>query len=176
MLIENLRSENHGDTTRVSADVTWESCDRPCTELYFETVAEFAKDLVPNPNAFLIAAALPAMRHGEKRIAIQGAICPSVRNGLNTAIQILGAWYGAPRNQVVVEPTQGFIPSPHNDRRRVGFFFSGGVDSMATLRANRLDFPLDHPASIKDGIFVHGFDIGPHFPDDFTSLIEPTRT
>ena len=28
------------------------------------------------------------------------------------------------------------------------------------LRSNRLDFPLDHPRSIRDGILVHGFDIG----------------
>jgi len=41
-----------------------------------------------------------------------------------------------------------------------GAFLSGGIDSLAMLRANRLDFPLDHPRAIKDCLFVHGFDIG----------------
>jgi len=44
-------------------------------------------------------------------------------------------------------------------RERTGFFFSGGVDSLATLRANRLNFPLEHPGSIKDGILAYGFDV-----------------
>jgi hypothetical protein len=43
---------------------------------------------------------------------------------------------------------------------RAGSFLSGGVDSLAILRANHLDFPPDHPRSIKDCFFVHGFDIG----------------
>jgi hypothetical protein len=32
------------------------------------------------------------------------------------------------------------------------------LDSLATLRANRLDFPQDHPRSIKDCLVVYGFD------------------
>ncbi len=31
---------------------------------------------------------------------------------------------------------------------------------MTTLRRNRLDYPLDHPGSIKDGFFIHGYDFG----------------
>jgi hypothetical protein len=41
---------------------------------------------------------------------------------------------------------------------RAGFFFSGGIDSFATLRANRLNFPLQHPRSIKDGLLVYGLE------------------
>jgi hypothetical protein len=39
-------------------------------------------------------------------------------------------------------------------------FLSGGVDSLATLRINRRDYPLDHPYAVKDCLIVHGFDIG----------------
>ncbi|MEW5815634.1 MAG: hypothetical protein AB1798_09605 [Spirochaetota bacterium] len=34
------------------------------------------------------------------------------------------------------------------------------MDSLATLRMNRLSFPIEHPLSIKDCLLVHGFDIG----------------
>ncbi len=33
---------------------------------------------------------------------------------------------------------------------------SGGVDSLAALRNNRLNFPQEHPSSIKDGLLVYG--------------------
>jgi hypothetical protein len=37
---------------------------------------------------------------------------------------------------------------------------SGGVDALATLRTNRMNFPLDHPYSIRDCFHVYGIDIG----------------
>jgi hypothetical protein len=52
-----------------------------------------------------------------------------------------------------MEATGGFaasFPVP----ARAGLFLSGGVDSVAALRANRLDFPLDHPLSYRDALFV----------------------
>jgi hypothetical protein len=38
-------------------------------------------------------------------------------------------------------------------------FFSGGIDSLATLRANRLNYPLEHPGSIKDCLVVYGLEV-----------------
>ena len=43
---------------------------------------------------------------------------------------------------------------------RAGMVMSGGMDSLAALRLNRLNYPLDHPARVKDSFFLHGFDIG----------------
>ena len=34
---------------------------------------------------------------------------------------------------------------------------SAGIDALATLRCNRRDFPLDHPAAIRDSFFLFGF-------------------
>lgn len=39
-------------------------------------------------------------------------------------------------------------------------FFSAGVDLLYTVRRNQLNVPKEHAGSIKDLIFVHGFDIG----------------
>lgn len=66
MKIENLKSEKNADLARVAATITWENCDRPTQEIYFETTEAFAQDLTCNPHAFLVACIMPAMRHGEK--------------------------------------------------------------------------------------------------------------
>ena len=43
---------------------------------------------------------------------------------------------------------------------RAGMVMSGGMDSLAALRLNRLNFPKGHPAYVLDAFFLHGFDIG----------------
>ncbi|MBC7250179.1 MAG: hypothetical protein H5T62_07830 [Anaerolineae bacterium] len=54
--------------------------------------------------------------------------------------------------------TRSGLPYPRTPER-AGFFFSGGIDSYATLRANRLNFPLEHPWSLRDGLVVYGLEI-----------------
>jgi len=161
MKIHNFSSGTEGDLARASATVTWEDCDRPQREIYIETNARFASDLNGNPNAFLLGAIMPAMRHGEHRVLVEGAVCPQLRNGLVTAMQILRGWYGEAKHRpVMIEATQGFEPPLPRSPQRAASFLSGGVDGLTTLRSNRLDFPLDPPASIQDCFLVHGIDIG----------------
>jgi hypothetical protein len=160
MRIENLSSEKKASRARVSATVIWEDCDRPTREIFFETDEAFAQDLSCNPHAFLIASILLAMRHGEERIAIDEAICPELRNGLMTVMGWLCTWYGPPRKPVRIEAKAGArLPFPRA-AQQAGAFLSGGIDSLATLRTNRLDFPPDHPRYIRDCLLLHGFDIG----------------
>jgi hypothetical protein len=160
MRIENLRIEKEQNTARVAATVIWEDCDRSPQEIFYETDKAFVQDLTCNPHAFLVGSIVPAMRSGERRVAIDETICPELRNGLLTAMGWLCEWYGAPRRPVQIEAKVGVRPPITHAAKRAGSFMSGGIDSLATLRANRLDFPLDHPRSIKDCIIVHGFDIG----------------
>ncbi len=161
MRIDNFAKATKDGKTKVSATVTWEDCDRPTREVWFVTDAEFADDIEPEPNAFLLGAILFAMRNGEKRVLVDGSVCPQLRTGLATAMKQLRAWYGEDRHQLVaIEASEGFHPPVPSAAPRVAWFFSGGVDSMATLRGNRLDYPLDHPGAIKDGFFIQGFDFG----------------
>ena len=94
MRVTDFRSTRDGESARVSATITWEDCDRPRREIYIETHARFADDLKPDPNAFLLAAILPAMLHDERRILIEGSVCPCLRDGLLPAMQQLREWYG----------------------------------------------------------------------------------
>lgn len=160
MKIQNLRSEKNGNRHRVAATVTWENCDRPTQELYFETDQRFARDLSCNPHAFLVGCLLPAMHHGEERVFTDAEICPELRDGLFTAMNWIRHWYYRPDRKLVrIEAkTRSSLPTPGTPER-TGLFFSGGIDSLATLRANRLNFPFEHPGSIKDGLLIYGQNI-----------------
>ncbi len=158
MKIENFRTERAGDRARVSATVTWEDCDRGVDEFWFETEEQFATDLICNPHAFLIGCAVPAIHYGEERVSIDAEICPQLRQGLITALSVLKHWYYDPAYPLLrIEARSQSTPA--TPAPRAGFFFSGGIDSLATLRTNHLDYPADHPGFIKDGLLVHGLEV-----------------
>jgi hypothetical protein len=160
MRIENLRSTKIDTTARIEASVIWEDCDRPPRTLFFETGQDFAGALSCNPHVFLAACVVPAMRHCEKRIAIDEAICPEFRTGLQINMGWLSQWSGSCYEQVKIEARPEARMPLARAMERAGSFLSGGVDSLALLRENRLNFPLEHPRSIKDCLIVHGFDMG----------------
>ncbi len=58
-----------------------------------------------------------------------------------------------------IEPTQGSVAPYPLSSPRTASYMSGGVDALTTLRLNRLDFPKNHPASIRDGILITGYGI-----------------
>lgn len=159
MKIRDLRTESHDDRVRVAASVIWEDCDRPAYDLYFETDKENADSLTCDPHAFLVGCAIPAMHFGEQRVFIDAGICPELRCGLTTALTWLRHWFYGPERQLVrIEAgVRSGIAEEHRSGR-AGFFFSGGIDSFATLRTNRLHFPLQHPGSIRDGILIFGLE------------------
>ena len=159
MRIENLRSESYDDGKRIAATVVWEDCERSSQELHFTTDEEFENDLTVNPNAFLVAGIMPAMRHGEERIFIDEKVCPQLQDGLDTAVALMRHWW-YPKNykRIRIEAKTSNHPTSSNTPRRTGMFFSGGIDSLASFRKNRLRFPLEHPWSIKDGVLVFGLE------------------
>jgi hypothetical protein len=156
MKIENLKTKNWANRTKVSATVVWENYNRPSQEIYFETTAEFAADIACNPNAFLTACTLPAMRYGEERITIDAPICPELKDGLTTVMHCLVDWYGGERRVIPIEAPLQLHNDTSKRKPRGGCFFSGGIDAIAMLRTNRLNFPLEHSRSIKDGILIYG--------------------
>ena len=159
MRIENLRSDRKGDRARVTATVIWEDCNRSAYDLYFETAVDFADYLVCNPDAFFLGCVIPAMHYGETRLFIDAEICPEVRNGMVTVMSWLRLWFrGGVGELVRLETrTRGALRQPAVER--AGFFFSGGVDSFATFRKNRLTVPPGHSRYFQDGVVAFGLDI-----------------
>ncbi len=160
MKIDNFRSEKQGPRARVTATIRWEDCERPTQDVYFETDDAFAPSLSCNPHAFLIASIVPAIHYGEKRVFLDAEICPELRHGLMTAMSWMRHWYYQPERELVrIEAkTQADIPTPRRIDR-AGFFFSGGIDSFAMLRANRLHVPPQHPGFMQDALLVYGLEL-----------------
>jgi hypothetical protein len=151
--IECLRSEKIGDKIRASSTVSWEDCDRPTEEIYFETTTEFGHGFSCNPHSFLLACFLPAAHYGEQRIYLDAEICPALREGLHTALAWIGRWYGAvtqPRIEVKKRVTSHRAPA------RAGLIFLGGHDYLVSLQTNRRDFSAEHPGFFRDGLILFG--------------------
>jgi hypothetical protein len=159
--ITDRRLEPAGDAVRAIARVAWEESERPPLDLFFETDRSEAPGFRPDADAFLLACAFPAMRHGERRIAVDGAVCPRLRDGLDAAAAVLRGWYGPPRRLPAIEPSAGFVSPPPLRPFRAGMLFSGGVDSTALLRTNRREFPRSDPLSIADLLWVTAGDAPP---------------
>jgi len=160
MHISNLKSTQSGKRVRVSASVNWEDCDQPAQEVYIETDEEFSKDISCNPHAFLVGCIIPAMHFGEKRIFLDAEICPGLREGLQTVMSLMKEWSDGECKPLNIEAKTHSTVAHLNKQRRAGLFLSGGIDSLAALRANKKNYPEEHPGSIKDCLLVHGFDIG----------------
>lgn len=173
MKIENLRSGKRNNRERISATVIWEDCDRVPIEVFFETEEHFAEDISCDPHAFLVACLLPAMRYGEKRVSIDAEICPELHDGLITVMSWMRHWYdwyGPDYELVKIEARRKRRATLCAGNPRAGILFSGGIDSLATLRANRLNYPEKHPGFIRDGILVYGLEVDE--PADFEHVLD----
>ncbi len=104
----------------------------------------------------MLACVMPAMDFGERRVRIDGTICPVLRNGLSAAFRVIGEWFPGCAGPTI-EPSRGFQVARPSTPPRVASFMSAGIDALATLRCNRLEVPLDHPAAIRDCFFFFGF-------------------
>ena len=174
MKIDNLRSEHKGDTRRMSARMVWEDCERPAADLFFETNESSHSGLHLNANAFLVASIIPALYFGEKRLFIEGSICPELENGLYIAMRWLNHWYSPNRTVPKIESSAKNETQNRRDSKRAGFFFSGGIDSYATLRMNQKNFPENHPWRIRDGLVVFGLELDNQ--DSFNCVTEMLTT
>ncbi len=156
MRITDLRLARTGDTARATARVTWEEIPRPPFDLSFETTGPGAEDFGAEPEAFLLASVLPAMKNRERRVFVEGRLCPRLADGVTAAIALLGDWYRTPRGPVAIEPSEGFRAIAPRQPARAAFFLTGGVDSLHLLRTNRSHYPPGHPNAFQDAISVFG--------------------
>lgn len=165
MQISELSQHEDGDYQVISALISWEDNDRPDRQIYFRYMAEKSYFIPDNYHPFVVAAIIPALRYGERRIRVDGSVCPWLKDNLNSFMAYMTNWfwykYGRKRDDtrlVKIEAVADRVD--HRKPTRTASFFSGGVDSLYTIRRNQLNLPRERSGSIKDVIFVHGFDIG----------------
>ena len=125
-------------------------------DVYFEVPADLGDALRLRGDPFLLAALVPAMEAGERRIHVEGEVDPVLLDGVEGAGRILRTWSPAFR-MPTIEASGGFTPPAEVVPSRVASTLAGGIDSLFTLRRNRLEVPAAHPASIRDALFVFGF-------------------
>lgn len=77
-----------------SARVVFENCDRPSKTVFIKTPVSDAAGFDANPDAFLVGCLVPAMYYGEKRMVVDGRVCPLLKEGLGAAMGLLSYWYG----------------------------------------------------------------------------------
>ncbi|MBD1913761.1 MULTISPECIES: hypothetical protein [unclassified Leptolyngbya] len=155
MKVVNLRTEDRGDLKRAAATLLWEDNKLPSEELYIDVPAAYAEGFFANPDAFLVAAAIPAMYFGEQRVFVEGAVCPTLKYGMQSAFQWLHHWYGIGNPQIRIEADVQHSVEPVSHHRTASFF-TGGVDSWSNLILNHLSYPPDHPGFIQDCFLVYG--------------------
>ncbi|HEX6667031.1 MAG TPA: polysaccharide pyruvyl transferase family protein [Solirubrobacterales bacterium] len=124
--------------------------------VWFRTESE----LTPNADAALAACLMPAMRNGG-RLRMTDPVSPRILRNQREFQAIQVAWsrewnFGVPPlKEVELEaPERPLDPAPASGR--VAAFFSGGVDSFATV--------LENP-DLTDLIFVRGVDLIPGVPE-----------
>lgn len=154
----DVRTEN--GRARLQATVHWEDIQRSADHVFFETTQVFAADLADGAAAFVVGCLVPAMHFGERRLAVDGGICPGLQEGLVAAMGILAHWSGGRYRPLAIEANRPRKAAASPGTFRTGLCLSGGIDSLAALRLNRLNYRPDDPWYVKDGIMVHGFDIG----------------
>ena len=162
MRIFDLQTSTKTDVHTLSATVAWEDNDRQNVEVFFRIYADKGYVNSSDYHAFLVACVVPALYYRERRIRIEGAVCPWLVENLKTMMAYMNHWYWyehqrPPEEEVVIE-AMTYVSHDSLPQRRVGMFFSGGVDSIYTLRKNHMTLPTGHAGRIQDLIFLHGFD------------------
>ncbi|WP_217914442.1 hypothetical protein [Miltoncostaea marina] len=137
---------------RVEARIAWEDAPRAEQTLYYEVGPDHAAPLTADPNAFLVGAVLPAWHAGERRVRVEGPLCPMLLDQLRAPLLTLASWYPELGPPPAVEWAGHEAPPPTGDRALS--LLSCGIDSLATLRANRLWFDPDHPLAIRSCLLV----------------------
>jgi hypothetical protein len=153
MLISDLRKETDGEHACVRARVVWEDAQRKPLDLEIRTDAAHGAAMRADPSALLVACIVPAYRYGEGRVRVEGELCPLLRDGVLAALKTLKLWYPEEFAALpAIEASEGFA-ARYPAGQSVSLM-SCGVDSMATLRWNKLNLPADHPAAIGAAIML----------------------
>lgn len=148
MIIEGIqRFENDGESG-VEANVRFEG-GVSFSDRVFVSVAGTGC-AVADPNAFLLAAFVPAWLAGEKRILVEGSLCPMLVANLKIASATLAGWYGDFPPAPLIEAGRCY----RTPVERAALFLSCGVDSLASLRHLTTTLPPGHPRRPTAAILI----------------------
>jgi len=154
MRVENFQSWHSGDLARVTFRLVWEDSDEPPFDAYLEAFGEAGADLGVSPDALAVFALPPALRFGERRLALPGRLDSRLAENLSAVQALFRSWRGYRPLRIDIEVSTTTRQTAA--RAKTAAFLSGGVDACHLLWANRRDFGRTHPRSIGECIHVAG--------------------
>lgn len=160
MILRDLLRQDTVDGAQLSARAIWENSSRSDRTVYFSVPAAYTDYLQENFDPFLIAALVPAMRNGERRILVEGDVCPHLVDNLYEAMGWLYGWYDYSGPRLTIEASLRTVQYPAKVNPHSAIFLSGGVDSLSCLSHNLGHYPQSHPRRVSAGVYVYGFDVG----------------
>lgn len=160
MRLSNLQIKKNNGLVRAVATVRFEDCDQPQQDIFIETETAYAGAIFPNPHAFAVGCIIPALYFGEGRLALDEAICPRLKEGLETVMVLMRHWTAGQFQPLTIDAALAKTALHEEKKRHAAIFLSGGMDSLAALRRIKDNFAPTHPGYPKDALLVHGFDIG----------------
>lgn len=144
------------DIALTRSDALWRVSARFLSErapaeqvLYVET--DRAGLLAADPNACLLAAFLPAWAAGERRIRVEGTICPLLAENLRIAASIFGHWFRDLGRTPAIEAA-GYARAAPQERTAV--FLSAGIDSMYSLHELTERLPCSNQIRPSAGLLI----------------------
>lgn len=155
MKIASPYAETRDGLLWLEAGVDWEESGRGSQRLLYAVPEAFAGDVSPRTEALVLVGALAAMRMRETRVAIDGEVCPQFYEGLQAAMEVFRSWNRRWR-PVRLDVEQGCAHAALDEAREPAALVSGGIDSLALLRANALAYAPEHPSRIRTGFIYRG--------------------
>ncbi|MEM9403022.1 MAG: hypothetical protein AAGA44_11110 [Pseudomonadota bacterium] len=156
MILSDFQRRHQDGKVRLTCKVHWEDAPRDDHELFIEVDADREAMLSDTADAFLIGNLAPAAYHRERRIYVDGVVCPILLRNLETTVPYF-AW------NFPSHPRLELSASELDDRpvRRPSVAaqcFTGGVDSYAALIMERKYISEDDPRYTKMGILIFGLE------------------
>jgi hypothetical protein len=147
MIISNLLLSQKNKIITLSADVAFKG-SKP-ERMYFSTDLKNSKYIYADYSPFLAAVLLPCMKTGEN-IEIDGFVSPILLKNTEKIMKLIVRWnIGLKKINIKAQTNSRKIT--YTKPKKVGVFFSAGVDSFYTYLKNK--------NKVTDLIFIHGFDI-----------------
>ncbi|PWN56272.1 hypothetical protein [Abyssibacter profundi] len=159
MRITQIRFEYEQEELVLHARLDWEDNAYSGEDLFVRYHGALEASALGAANAFFIAAAIPAMVFGEARLTLDQPVCPTLRRNIGTALNWLNHWF-ALRDQPLELEVETVEAAELQAAAVTASYFSGGVDSWATLLRNHRQYASGHPGRIRRCMSVYGLQRG----------------
>lgn len=154
IVVSDISMLDVSDGCQLQARVQSDSLESPF-QLWYRFPSGFKKYLNDqNGNPFLAGLLVIAMKTGET-LEVAAPVSPTLLSGTQRIQELLLSWYPS-LSKVQVRAPQPYRHQQTREHRRVGLFFSMGVDSFYTLLKNN---EQQSDQIISHLILIRGFDI-----------------